>query len=411
MGLPYSVVEQNNIRENDLFEVEIITETGIFREVILITMTDRSYRSDRNEYRFTLRLSDAPRSTEARVKFVRRIERLPSKLREKENYTKFYLPKLFPDGIMGKVHENEMLVFLGAHVPVFTPITINLMEFIHYFGCYYADGTKKGWAWRISASTPEQAIYYMEKYNELVFGNQLTFRLSYSKKPSDMRKKEQLKKDLVEYWEKNTKVKLKDTKIKIRETKHDNIRKWNRYGTFDIHDNRNLVMEVHLRIMTSVTKYLANECLNDDEVWDFLFGILEGDGCVGGGKGRFSVCFATHSTDKIIEKLLIRLGIQYHTDKSRVKNNVPAGITVKFGLFEILLNLKRISDSLFIYYPKRRHIFIKRLLKQSTTEYLLKRKETISTFARSFLIANMLDTEETYHLLDILEREINNTNI
>ena len=352
-------------------------------------------------------LSDVPRSSEARIKLVKKVEKLSSTIKE-ENYEDFYLPQLFPDGIMGKLHENEMIIFLGNHVPIFTPIRINLLEFIHYFGCYYADGTKKGWAWRINASTPEQAVYYVEKYNKLVVGNKLVYDLTYSKKPSDKRKQAQIKKDLVKYWKEEADVDIEEKRIKLRETKHDNVLKWNKCGSLGIKDNRNLVMEIHLRVMDTITNYLKNKCINDKDLWDFLFGILEGDGFVSGGNSSFGVGFATNLNDKIIERLLTRLGIQHRIDKSRVKDGVYAGITLHFGLFEVLLNLKRISESLFIYYPKRRNLFIERLLKQSTIEYLMKKKQTLSAFANSFILANNLNNEETYTLLQELDSEFDN---
>ncbi|OLS32984.1 MAG: hypothetical protein HeimAB125_03260 [Candidatus Heimdallarchaeota archaeon AB_125] len=401
--LPNSIVKEYQIEESNLFEVEVITDKGIFGEVILITRVDRSNRSENDEYRLTLRLSDAPRSTEARIKLIKRVEKLPHSI-EEENHENFYLPKLFPDGIMGKVHENEMIIFLGNHVPLFTPIRVNLLDFIHYFGCYYADGTKKGWAWRISASTPEQAVYYIEKYNQLICGNQLVFRVSYSKKPSDKRKKEQVKEDLIKYWKEHANV-IVDKKITIRNAKHDNVRKWNKCGTLDITDNRNLVMEIHLRILSEVVEVVKHN-VNDEYNWQFLFGILEGDGYVAGGKDGFGIGFSTHLSDKVIENALIRLGINYRVDRSRVKDGTYSGITFEFGLFEVLQNLETLSENLFKYYPKRRDRFITRLINQASVEYVLKRKQSLSAPARSSLLAYNLDTDTIRTLLRKLESEI-----
>ncbi|MBY9001473.1 MAG: LAGLIDADG family homing endonuclease, partial [Candidatus Heimdallarchaeota archaeon] len=398
--LPNSIVEEYEIKENDLFEVEVLAEKGIFREIILINRTDRSNRSDKDEYRFTLRLSDVPRSTETRMKFVKRVEKLNAT--KEENYENYYLPQLFPDGIMGKVHENEMIIFLGNHIPIFTPIRINLLDFVHYFGGYYFDGTKKGWSWRINASTPEQAVYYTKKYGQLILGNQLVFRLIYSKKPSDKRTKTQIRKDLIDYWKEYASVDIKADNIKLRETKHNKVKKWNKYGTLDVNDNRNLVMEVHLRLLDAVEGVVIHE-INNENCWKFLSGILEGDGFVSGGKDRFGIGFSTHSSDKIIEKTLIRLGIQYRSDKSRTKGGKPAGISFHFGLFEVLLNLEVIYLSLFTYYPKRRDLFIERLLKQPSVEYLLKRKQTLAVPARSFLLSHSLDTSSTQNFLEKLE--------
>ncbi len=372
--LPNSIVEEYEIEENDLFEVEVITKSGIFGEVVLITKIDRSNRSDNDEYRLTLRLSDAPRSTDARIKLLKRVEKLSSNIEEEENYENFYLPTLFPDGIMGRLHENEMIIFLGNHVPTFAPIRINLLEFIHYFGCYYADGTRKGWAWRINASTPEQAVYYIDIYDKLVIGNKLVFELTYSKKPSDKRTKEQLKMDLVKYWKEKADVEIEEKRIKLRETKHDNVLKWNKCGSLGIRDNRNLVMEIHLRVMKAIIEYL-NDCNNEKNLWDFLFGILEGDGSVSGGKNRIGIGFAFHNDDKVIRELLDRLKLKYSFDSSRVKREEGFGVYASIWLFEILINLKILSENLFKYYPKRRILFIERLLKQKTVKLILENKK------------------------------------
>ncbi|MCG3224333.1 MAG: hypothetical protein H7647_07700, partial [Candidatus Heimdallarchaeota archaeon] len=186
VSIPFSFVFENNIKENELYEIEIIVGELAFGEVVIISKTDRSKASRQDEYAFTIRMCAIPTEVRAKVKFIRKINFLsPVKPPLPEEY--FYLPSLFHGAIMGKIDPNEMIIFKGNHVPIITPITIKLEEYIHYFGCYYADGTKVGPGWSTSASTPEQAIYFIEKYNELVFNDVLDFVLSYSKKPSDKR--------------------------------------------------------------------------------------------------------------------------------------------------------------------------------------------------------------------------------
>ncbi|MCE7749437.1 MAG: hypothetical protein GPJ51_13685 [Candidatus Heimdallarchaeota archaeon] len=404
VGLPNSIVEENDIQENDMFEVEILTEEGIFREVVIITVIDRSNRSDKNEYRFTLRLSDVPRSTEARAKFVRRIEKLPPKLKEKENYENFYLPKLFPDGIIGKVHENEMIIFLGNHVPVFTPIRINLLEFIHYFGCYYADGTKKGWTWRINASTPEQAIYYLANYNTLVFGNYLKFRLIYTKKPSDKRKENNIKEALIKYWRKETGIEIQKERVKIRTAKSDGIRKWNVCGSLSIRDDRSLLMKLHTRILKEMMEYL-NLCDDKNHMWNFLFGVLEGDGSVCGGIARFGISFSFHKNDKMIRALLDKLQVKYSIDKSRIINETGSCMNASIWLFESLQNLQLFAHNLFIYYPKRRKTFVDRLLNQKTVKFVMGKHDHLAPVSEIFFSETDINLEDLELILNSLEDE------
>ena len=196
-----------------------------------------------------------------------------------------------------------------------------------------------------------------------------------------------------------------DKKITIRNAKHDNVRKWNKCGTLDITDNRNLVMEIHLRILSEVVEVVKHN-VNDEYNWQFLFGILEGDGYVAGGKDGFGIGFSTHLSDKVIENALIRLGINYRVDRSRVKDGTYSGITFEFGLFEVLQNLETLSENLFKYYPKRRDRFITRLINQASVEYVLKRKQSLSAPARSSLLAYNLDTDTIRTLLRKLESEI-----
>ncbi|MHA1419923.1 MAG: hypothetical protein ACTSPO_13485, partial [Candidatus Heimdallarchaeaceae archaeon] len=179
--LPYSYVTENDIKENELYEIEIVVGGLAFGEVVLISKTDRSSASRQDEYTITIRLCAIPKKVRAKVKFIRKIKVLSSVTPPlPEEY--FYLPSLFHGAIMGKIYPNEMIIFKGNHVPIITPITIKLEDYIHYFGCYYADGTKVGYGWSTNASTPEQARYYMKKYNELVFNDLLDFNLTYSQK-------------------------------------------------------------------------------------------------------------------------------------------------------------------------------------------------------------------------------------
>jgi len=108
----------------------------------------------------------------------------------------------------------------------------------------------------------------------------------------------------------------------------------------------------------------------------------------------------------MIERTLIRLGIQYRVDRSLVRNDISAGVSFHFGLFEVLLNLEPIFHSLFIYYPKRRNLFVKRLFKQPSVRYLLGRKESLAAPARSSLLAFNLHNKNTRNLLKKLESEV-----
>jgi hypothetical protein len=389
--LPYSYVVENEIKENELYEIEIVVDGLAFGEVVLISKTDRSKISRRDEYIITIRLCAIPKKVRAKVKFIRKIKVLsPVKPPLPEEY--FYIPSLFHGAIMGKIDPNEMIIFKGNHVPIITPITIKLEDYIHYFGCYYADGTKVGPGWSTSASTPEQAKYYIEKYNELIFNDVLDFGLTYSQKPSDKRKEEEVRKDLQEYWKREASIDIRRKRIKIRTTKHDNPLKWNRCGSLRICAYKTQVLDLHMGLLGEIVYYLKS-CENKKHLWNFLFGILEGDGSVRGGNQRFGVGFSCHETDEIIRQSLDKLQINYAVDLSRIRNETGSGIQIDFWLFEVLSNLDLLYHNLFKYYPKRRKTIIERLLKQSTVRYIIGEINHLSPVSRIFFFEKTIQLD------------------
>ncbi len=406
--LPYSYVVENDIKENELYEIEIIVDGLAFGEVVLISKTDRSSASRQDEYIITIRLCAIPKKVRAKVKFIRKIKVLSSVTPPlPEEY--FYLPSLFHGAIMGQIDPNEMIIFKGNHVPIITPITIKLEDYIHYFGCYHADGTKTGWGWSTSASTPEQAKYFIERYDTLVFNDMLDFVLLYSKKPSDKRTEEEVRKDLQEYWEREACINITRKKIKIRATKHDNPLKWNKCGSLRICSYKTQVLDLHMGLLGEIV-YSLKSCKNKEHLWQFLFGILEGDGSVSGGKGRFGVGFSCHNDDEIIRHSLKRLGVQFSVDLSRVKKGIGFGIAVSFWQIEVLNNLEIISNNIFQYYPKRRKIFIERLLYQASVKKLLRNNDPIYTRTSHTGHKYDLDANNLRTLLSKLTIEFAHTN-
>ncbi len=404
--LPYSYVVENEIKENELYEIEIVVDGLAFGEVVLISKTDRSKISRLDEYIITIRLCAIPKKVRAKVKFIRKIKVLsPVKPPLPEEY--FYLPSLFHGAIMGKIDPNEMIIFKGNHVPIITPITVKLEEYIHYFGCYYADGTKVGPGWSTSASTPEQATYFIERYEKLVFNDILDYVLIYSQKPSDKRTEEEVRKDLQEYWKREASINIKRKKIKIRVTKHDNPLKWNKCGSLRICSYKAQVLDLHMGLLGEIVYYL-NGSENRAHLWQFLFGILEGDGSVCGGIKRFGIGFAFHKGDQVIRELLDKLEVKYSVDLSRVKNKTGSGIFASIWLFEVLLNLKILSQNIFIYYPKRRKTFIERLLNQPTVRFIMGKNTHLAPISENFFMENDFNLEDIEQILYSLTLELSN---
>lgn len=398
--IPNDIVNLYSIKKGDIYEMELNVNEKKFKETVVITNIERKERYN-DEYYFTIRMQDLPIKIETQFKIVKKIKTINHDKNDKgKSNAMINIPSLFTDAFLGKIAENKMIIFLGNHKPIITPINIEISDIVHYFGCYYADGTKKGYGWSISASTPEQAKYYIEIYNSIVVNNKLSFNLTYTQKNSDSREIYEIKNYLASYW-KNFGIEILHERIYIIKTDVDYSLKSNKYGSLRIRDYRSLVMKIHLRIMKSLEN-LVLTTNNEKNIWEFLFGIMEGDGYVSGGEKRFGLSIACHENDKIIRNALEKLNITFNVDYDQVKRNISSGIRINFGLFQVLLNLEIISKKVFKYYPKRRKIFINRILEQSTVKYLMKRKAKLSTFSLSFIEKNCLDARSFLQILEEL---------
>jgi hypothetical protein len=78
-------------------------------------------------------------------------------------------------------------------------------------------------------------------------------------------------------------------------------------------------------------------------------------------------------------------------------------------LFEVLLNLKILSEKLFIYYPKRRETFIERLLKQPTVKFIVGKTNHLAPISEQFFSDNEFNLEDVEQILKSLEFELEQT--
>ena len=246
---PNSVVEEFSIQNNDLFEIEIKTRDTFVREIVLVTTIDNSNRVNcASEFYFIVRMQDIPTSIEAKIKVLRKIQRVFPK-GKKVTEDEFFLPDLFPDAVIAKYDSTSIIIFHGNHVPIICPIKIHLPDLIHYFKCYYTDRVLVESGWIITASTPEQADYYIEIHNKLILNAKLDFELIYVKKSGDEHEDEFLTCELYSYWKINAKISLSKDKIHILSSSSSQKREWNEYGSLRIRENRFLILELYLRLL------------------------------------------------------------------------------------------------------------------------------------------------------------------
>ena len=170
-----------------------------------------------------------------------------------------------------------------------------------------------------------------------------------------------------------------------------------------IRDHRGLVLKLHLRLLDYIQFFLV-KTENRDFHFRFLFGIMEGDRSVSGGKNRCRLGITCKKVDRIIPFILKKIEINYMIKKHLERKNV---IDYTFGLIPILHNFHKIQKNIFKYYPKRRKIFIKRLFKLASIQYLLRERETLSNFALTPLKKNnLLNDEKLIIGLKELKREL-----
>ncbi|OLS24794.1 MAG: hypothetical protein HeimC2_20990 [Candidatus Heimdallarchaeota archaeon LC_2] len=302
-----------------------------------------------------------------------------------------YTPNLIPDGHFGKMDDKTVILFKGGHSPIEIPLKIDVGENVHYMGCYFADGTKKGHAWKINASTPEQAMYYNKIYDKLLPSEDFKFKVTYSKTPSDVRTADEITRDIKKYWEEKTDNSFSVGKVYIVDAKVDAALNRNKYGSLEIKNDKGLVMQFHQKMLDQTMEIISNS--NDRKLlWDFVHGILEGDGYVAGGAERLGLGISCNIDNyEFIQDILDKLGIQFRTDTFDSDSGRSNGVQIQFGLFEILKNFKDIKDDVFQYYPKRADRLFDRMQDQSTVQHMLgKRSQSSFTRAR----ANELKSNE-----------------
>ncbi len=100
--------------------------------------------------------------------------------------------------------------------------------------------------------------------------------------------------------------------------------------------------------------------------------------------------------------------MKYAVDSSRIRRKEGSGIYITFWLFEVLSNLDVLSAKLFKYYPKRRKLFITRLIEQPSIRNLLNSNGTLTLKHTSKSKSYALDAQMIMKFIDELSKEIKN---
>lgn len=402
--IPYSIVDSHDLEHEHVWNAEIIINEKSFVEPVLITVIARRSNKRRNEYTILVRFHQIETSTDAKVRFLCRLETVAT-IPEKHTPGLMYLPSLFSDATMAIMEPNCMVIFLGNHMPIVCPIRLPFDAIVHYMGCYFADGTKRGHGWSINASTAEQAEYYIQCYHSIIHNPKLVFGLVFSRFPSDLRCENDLRNELVSKWSSVDNVDLRFNRTHIRVCKSEAPRKWNENGSLRIRDNRHLVVLLHVCLLNATVDALAAR-RNTEQAWQMLFGILEGDGAVAGGSQRFGLSVATNTADEWVVRLILAiLNLDHRVDRGRVTRGLGQGIAITIGLTTMVSQFDFFVKHVFQYYPKRRKRFVDRILELPMIQYLQGKKDTISNFTLKLIRDNGMDDPFIRDCLDKLEME------
>ncbi len=276
-------------------------------------------------------------------------------------------------GLNFSLLENEEAIIIEKHKPPLIITTqISYDDLAHYFGAYFADGTKKGNGWAICASTFEQAKYYLEMHKKIVKNSSPNFSLSFTNHKGDYINTEEL---LRNHWLKRAGVSISG--IWFRPSNSFTARKFNKYGTLIIRENRLLVLNLYNRLLNGLLNYIYTK-KNRELAIRFILGVFEGDGASNANK-RGHVQIATNPSDMLIlEKVLNISKLRY-----RAVTEKNGKCYIRIGALEFIKNMPSLYKLIFNYYPKRRKIFFTRLINTETAQFILGARKSINSWIKA----------------------------
>jgi hypothetical protein len=287
----------------------------------------------------------------------------------------FSLPKLMVDLLKNKnfvVLSNDEILIISHSSQLRLKTLYNITpEIVYYLGCYFADGTKKGHAWGIVASTFEQSRFYKRLYNRLVSNSQLKSYISVtSNKRIDNTK-------LIHMWENESKLDIYGVRNHFTRFKFSANR--NEFGSLVMKDYRACLIDYYNELLREVIRKIL-KTQDKQMALEFISGVLEGDGCPS-ARNRGYILIASNDVDsKILEKILNVSGLNF-----KIINYDGHKINVRINALGLLSELTSLSNSLFKYYPKRRNKFIQRFLGVGAVKHFFNPKRKTSAWIKAWL--------------------------
>ena len=348
--IPQDIVKNQKLRQNDVVLIRAIKNNKVIKEKYTKIAVHRKRNKleyvcvfDKNFYGKELIFQIKKEASEEKVSRINLIIR-----------------KILKNFYFTFVNKNLVIVFKGNKVPAVINTNLKYSDVVFYLGAYFADGTRKGNSWAICASTFEQARYYLKMHNFLIKDSRPEFAISYTNiyniEPVE------LKKNLVEIWQKEVSIKV--NKFRIRKPSGKSISKWNKYGTLVIREHRQILLDFYNALLESLVKEIS---LKKDKklAIDFVCGVMEGDGCAP-AKKRGHITIATNKEDLDILKNIVKVA-QINFKVIQQSNKY----TLRIGALEILRNFYLLKDKIFLFYPKRRKALFERLKTVGAIKFLI----------------------------------------
>jgi AbrB family looped-hinge helix DNA binding protein len=349
--IPKDIAKNLKLKPNDIVLVKGIKDGRILKEKYS-KIHVRKVKNDQKEYFciFDKKFFKKPLLFKIEKQFSRRCkEKLSSLMR-----------KLLKGTNWAFIKPNSVIIFKHK-IPTIINAQINYPNLAFYLGAYFADGTRKGNSWAICASTFEQGKYYLKMHNLLVKDPKPEFIISYTNIHN--LEENEVKTNLTNVWQKELGVKI--SKFRIRKPTGKSISKQSEYGTLIIREHRQILLDVYNSLLNLLIKEILTK-RDKNLAFDFLCGVMEGDGCVPVRKRGHIVIWTNKRDIHILENILRVAEIKFKRITEK-KNKY----SLRIGALEILRNFPHLKDKIFALYPKRRKLFFERLKTVGAVKFLL----------------------------------------
>ncbi len=270
---------------------------------------------------------------------------------------------------------NESVLFSGNMWPVIINTNFNIKDIAYYLGAYFSDGLKKGFNWGITASTFEQARFYLDMHRRLFQKSNARAFLTFTTQNVNNK----VKKDLARRWNREVDIKVKAQQVRLVKTMTKEAGNRNEFGALTIREGRQLMLKYYLGLLDTLFETVKQDRKSG---LDFICGVLEGDGCVNAcNRGHVSIA-SNESEKQGIVDVLNAIGIKYNVYREGLNK-----YTVRIGALEIIKNFLYLKDRIFMYYPKRRKRFVERFCNNvGAVRFLLGTQKHVAAWVKAWMV-------------------------